>query len=242
MYCLYFYQSYPINCETDENVKCIRGKNAAFYRLVLGIFPPSISMLAILISMTLLYLLVRRQEKEASKYLSSKSLQKQKKRSRVVFNKAVLFIGSYTCIWMPFVITSIVNKKSGGNFALFLFVCIFIPLQGFFNAIIYLYDRMKFVEHLKRASELIKKRASSMFEKHRSSRSFIMKAIEEAKVFDDELQNSSDQEVCSHCDDKISNDVITVSTGSSSLILNAVVVEDVDLEKNVDKTIPSISS
>ena len=69
-----------------------------------------------------------------------------------------------------------------------------------------------------------------------------MKAIEEAKVFDDELQNSSDQEVGSHCDDKISNDVITVSTGSSSLILNAVVVEDVDLEKNVDKTIPSISS
>ena len=146
-------ESYPIGCDKSDEYGCIRGENAKHFRFTLFTIPVVIFMITIVVTMSLLYASVKKQEQAAAGYRSSRSTQSYSRTSRRVFVKVVWFIGSFCFIWIPTLF--IIQKPTGGcYFWLYLTSSIVIPLQGLFNAIIYNYEKLKNSDIVRRTSFL----------------------------------------------------------------------------------------
>ena len=112
--------------------------------------------------MIMLYSAVRKQELSMTKYSSRQSMKALSSRSRRVFIQAIWFIGSSCCIWVPSIAMAIASKQGHGSFVLTFTVALVVPLQGFFNAIIYTHARPNIHEFMKKFSSYIRDRASSI--------------------------------------------------------------------------------
>ena len=164
-------QSYPLNCDVDVTVECLRGDNANIYRILLMVIPISICIVIIIVAMTMLYASVREQEMKISQYTSRRALDTLSKRSRNVFIQAMMFVGSFSTIWLPGVAMVILSKQSQGNgsFWFLLLVSVCLPLQGAFNAIIYTRFRPDVKSLLKKFSDYLRRRTVVIFRGDSSS-------------------------------------------------------------------------
>ena len=137
-------QSYPIDCDTSDEYECLRGENTENLRKIFVTTPICSCVLIITITMSLLYISVREQEKSVSRYrVSYRSESLSSSRTRRVFIKAALFIGSFCLIWIPSTIGNSLQRRGNiYHIVVPFWISIFVPLQGLCNAIIYNYENI----------------------------------------------------------------------------------------------------
>ena len=149
-------QAYPIGCSTStsDEFKCTRGAKIKWLRFFYMVVPIVFNMITIFVTMSLLYASVRKQDQVDSRYTRSSNNQPSSRRSRKVFVKVVWFIGSFCLVWIPIFLNSVAMSYNYYNFWLFIISIVMIPLQGFFNAIIYNYEKLKNTDFMRRTSLL----------------------------------------------------------------------------------------
>ena len=103
----------------------------------------AIVLILILYSMTSVYYVVRSQEKRAAKW-GSQSAQEGRQR-KAVFTKAAMYISVYFLIWGPSLV-AVVSTNEANGMGTNILVSVILPLQGFFNALIYSGLVAKFLE------------------------------------------------------------------------------------------------
>lgn len=100
-------QSYPLDCETSDDIDCIRGENAALYRLIFMVFPCIVCVISISTCMTKLCLFVRRVESDAMKYSlhSSRNGVGCLKKTKKVFRRSCWYVGALVVVWAPMLVS-----------------------------------------------------------------------------------------------------------------------------------------
>ena len=184
-------QSYPIDCDTSDEYECLRGDHVVFLRNLFASGPIYICILIITITMSLLYISVREQEKSVSKYRrSQRSESSSSSRTRKVFIKAALFIGSFCFIWIPSLVGgALIKQRDVYNIFFPLWISIFVPLQGLFNAFIYNYEKLNGADMMRRVSYIFTPRLSS----GRIFRSVVLNDISSENSLNDEESHESQQ-------------------------------------------------
>ena len=150
--------SYPINCETSEEVECIRGgQDINFYRRIFMMIPAAIGLIGVTVLMITLYCAVRRQEERMRTYEfapSSRSItdmnnhndhfhaaRRSSQKSNAVFRRASFFIGVFFTCWTPIIVGSAIGKEpwlsSIGAYMIWIWQSIVTPLFGVLNAMVY---------------------------------------------------------------------------------------------------------
>ena len=146
--------SYPINCDTSEEYECLRGENAIMLRFLLLSIPIVLCVTIVIVTMSLLYISVKKQERLVSGYRSSRGNQSYSRVSRKVFVKVAWYIGTFSFIWIPPILIILIQYGDNINYWFLLMTSTLNPLQGFFNAIIFNYERLKNTEIMRRSSFL----------------------------------------------------------------------------------------
>ena len=83
-------QSYPLDCVHDENIPCEQGENFMKVKWILLIIPLLLTSLLIIVTMTLIYLTVKKQERKMKKYtFKIRSKEQHKKNCHIVCDIAV---------------------------------------------------------------------------------------------------------------------------------------------------------
>lgn len=142
-----FINGYPINCDNDDGVECIRGHSAlksqsAVFGYVL------VGNLIICVFISLLVLTVYRQEQRSDTYLSNGQLPTRKNTIATVW-QGIRYTNAYFLTYFAFYVIlgyDVVGDKGqnvteAGTYTLEIFYAIFTPLLGFFNSIVYFYPR-----------------------------------------------------------------------------------------------------
>lgn len=128
--------SYPLAKEYCDDV--VRGEDYVMYALFFGVIWIPVALLVICGTMVSLFLFVRKKERRAARWGgASASESRQQKR---VLAKAVQYISVYLLVWVPTLVTILTRLGSEGEQVFgvnSLIPSIFLPLQGFFNAMIY---------------------------------------------------------------------------------------------------------
>mmetsp|Transcript_26905 Transcript_26905/g.58834 ORF Transcript_26905/g.58834 Transcript_26905/m.58834 type:complete len:456 (+) Transcript_26905:511-1878(+) len=162
---LCWYAPYPGNCLSDPTVPCERGELAHVFRWVHYGFIWS-AILFVTVGMFLIYRKVHDNEAKTQRFTrfvhpedeetrpqrrmsflsrqeeELKAQQAAAGRSRKVANQAMLFVGALYLTWIFTTLTRIFQIVQGKTYyGLLVLMAIFFPLQGFFNAIIYLRPR-----------------------------------------------------------------------------------------------------
>lgn len=130
---LCWYAPFPQGCAGDE---CERGKHASLFRWI-HYFIIWSSILFNTLAMFLIFKSVRDVEKKTRRFSLDENYQ-----SRKVAKQALFFVGALYLTWFFTTgarVYSIVHKSS--NYPLLLLMAIFFPLQGFWNAMVYLRPR-----------------------------------------------------------------------------------------------------
>ena len=98
-------QSYPINCESFDEIDCIYADNAKQLLLYFMIVPVTLSFVLIAVFMSKLYYHVQKTEALVASYRSSLSALERKKKTslqtRKVFKMAQFYVGAHFFIWFP---------------------------------------------------------------------------------------------------------------------------------------------
>ena len=139
------------------------------YILVFFGMPFALSFVTIVSCMVMLFWSVRTQELRSAKWSSAAASGRNQKR---VFIKSMLYISAFLVAWIPCII--------GASQKQFLVLCIFAPLHGVLNVLIYtdMFTLMK--EGVKAGAASIRQSiASSSFRKSRSISSFVTKTSNE---------------------------------------------------------------
>lgn len=98
---------YPRGCVGDE---CIRGENYAKVRLYVVLLPILLCIITITVSMMMLYLHVRKLENVVHSYSNRWTRNLSGRKSKRVFRQALLYICAFLCVWVPFIVQSIIVK------------------------------------------------------------------------------------------------------------------------------------
>lgn len=161
--------SKPLDCMEDPNIECERGAKAAQYRYIFVGYQTFINFFIIIIAMIMLCVKVAKQERKMSETVaigrlsdataSEDSLTNHRQKSitleayrnpprnrtseRKVVKQAAVFVAAY---FFPFLFPSVhyFYKSFAGrrSFALWITMSFFMPLQGFFNAIVFIRPRV----------------------------------------------------------------------------------------------------
>lgn len=180
-------QSYQHGGETT----CIRGDNAYIYQYVFFVIIPYVTIFTSIVMFTLTYRLVREQEKKTMKYslrlagstmhesktyvgetLTASELRTMKRsymrKSKAVKETASMYLLFFFITWSPtfssMILKHTVKSESGQKLAQEingLFIAFLLPLQGFFNVLIYLRPRYKKIKE--KAKKLRQSRSSGRF-------------------------------------------------------------------------------
>ena len=126
-------------CEGAE-----RGEDFFYYQLGFAMVWVFIVLVLIIFSMTSVFCVVRKQERRASKWSQSALEARQRK---AVFTRAAMYISVYFLIWGPSLV-AVVSTTEANGMATNTLVSVMLPLQGFFNALIYSGFVSKFLEKL----------------------------------------------------------------------------------------------
>ena len=97
----------------------------------------TLSLTIVTFSLVFLYLTVRSQEKKMQRYSTRWVTESAAKSTRQVFWKAALLVVSYWCIWVPTIFRLLVWVHNFSSYSVVLFNSMFLPLGGFFNALIF---------------------------------------------------------------------------------------------------------
>lgn len=149
-----FVSGFPITCETNSSIECIRGKNARIYRVAFLVLPIwSLSIVSIA-AMLKVYWTVYKQEKAVAKYQGSHA----RKLSREVAWQAFWYFVAFFVVWIPIATESLVRSIRGlsSSYQVTLLVNIFLPLQGAFNFLLYIRPRYLRYRRNHKNSSLVK--------------------------------------------------------------------------------------
>jgi len=142
-----FVNGYPINCDNDNGVECIRGHNALISQSVIFGYV-LVGNLIICVFISLLVLTVYRQEKKSDTYLSNGQLPTRKNTIATVWQGIrytnayfLTYFALYVVLGYDLVGDEGKNMTEAGTYTLEIFYAIFTPLLGFFNSIVYFYPR-----------------------------------------------------------------------------------------------------
>eukprot|EP00571_Detonula_confervacea_P004530 CAMPEP_0172327360 /NCGR_PEP_ID=MMETSP1058-20130122/59343_1 /TAXON_ID=83371 /ORGANISM="Detonula confervacea, Strain CCMP 353" /LENGTH=387 /DNA_ID=CAMNT_0013044389 /DNA_START=120 /DNA_END=1283 /DNA_ORIENTATION=+ len=141
-------QSYENNGITN----CERGDNAEIYRWAIFFAPLWAAIVGTMVVMTLLVLAVRSQENKLAKYQfmpRNSTLQRQQKQDRRqhqqshrVTNQALRFVAVFYVTWAFATVNRLLQLIIGHSyFWLMVLHTVFVPLQGFFNFLVFIYPR-----------------------------------------------------------------------------------------------------
>lgn len=142
--------SKPIDCLEDPNIECERGLNSDKYRWIFVGYQTFLNFFIILISMIMLSVKVAKQERRLSRidetHSSSGRLRKKvngtEKKIRKSYKQASVYVAAYFFPFLfPTIHYSIKSFLGRRSFTTWLLMAIFMPLQGFFNAIVFIRPR-----------------------------------------------------------------------------------------------------
>jgi len=143
-----------------KNLMISKGENF-FNQAVLAIAWILLVMLGILFSMISLYLFVRQNERQAARWSTNAQEGRQQKR---VLTKSIAVIGAYFFTWIPSILALIPAIYTAMNVVIInTIVAAVLPLQGFFNALIFSGYMEKCIRRIcfgKRGSEAAPPRSS----------------------------------------------------------------------------------
>ena len=124
-------------CDHHDAVDCIRGSNIWFWRTVVQIIPFMFCFITICVSMYLLYKTVREQEQNMARHSRQFGVNEVKK-SKLALRKATEYIAAFAAVWVPVLFTAFFFDLGVKlPFGLWLMDATMIPIQGFFNALVY---------------------------------------------------------------------------------------------------------
>jgi hypothetical protein len=112
----------------------VRGENYFVYQIAFAMAWIFLTVLVIVGSMISLFLFVRKQELQAARWSYNAQEGRQQKQ---VLTKAMMYISVYALIWLPTITSLVVLEESFDPVAVTTIVATLLPLQGFFNSLIY---------------------------------------------------------------------------------------------------------
>ncbi|KAK1735761.1 G protein-coupled receptor family protein [Skeletonema marinoi] len=135
----------PYGCKNDPNVTCRFETTASYFYEAFAQAWIQLAYVVIIVTNLLIWLFVRRQEKEMEKYktrsVAAEQLSDMEKKSsyaRSVFVQSILYVGAFFLSWSWATIYHLVAWTTGKSVPwITLLINTFLPLQGFFNAFIY---------------------------------------------------------------------------------------------------------
>jgi len=133
---------YPLNCELDSDIQCTNNHKQIII-FFFGIFPVLVSFFIVFISMILVYLSMHNNYIRMRKYSfrgqhspGVLSLLKEKQKTA---KQATLFVLAFFLTWIiPFVNVVLILSNKTVPFCTALIQGLLMPLQGFWNALIYI--------------------------------------------------------------------------------------------------------
>ena len=139
----------PFGCLGNDDVPCERfGTTFPYFYEAFGQFWIQLAYVVIIITNLLIWLYVRKQEKQMQKYRMScrtvstdeklLKMKKSSKHARSVFIQSMLYVGAFIFTWSWATIFHLISWIGGVSvFWPTLLINTFLPLQGFWNAFIY---------------------------------------------------------------------------------------------------------
>ena len=135
----------PYGCKNDPNVTCRFETTAPYFYEAFAQAWIQLAYVVIIVTNLLIWLFVRRQEKEMDKYRTRSAaaeqladMEKKSSYARSVFIQSILYIGAFVLTWSWSAISFVVAWTTGKSVPwITVLANMFIPLQGFFNAFIY---------------------------------------------------------------------------------------------------------
>ena len=139
----------PFGCLGNDEVPCERfGTTFPYFYEAFGQFWIQLAYVVIIITNLLIWLYVRKQEKQMQKYRMScrtistdeklLKMKKSSKHARSVFIQSMLYVGAFVLSWSWATVFHLISWIGGVSaFWPTLLINTFLPLQGFWNAFIY---------------------------------------------------------------------------------------------------------
>jgi len=120
-----WFGEYPTDCTRDPDVECTSHIHSGIFRFTFGFLPIILSFIAIVVSMFMIY---------ATVY--NLNLLAERKQAAI---QALSFIGAYLLTWtLPFTNLILLSTIGRVPFSTNLLQAILLPMQGFFNAMVYI--------------------------------------------------------------------------------------------------------
>jgi hypothetical protein len=151
----------PYGCKCNPDVECRFEYTAAYFYEAFAQGWIQVAYVVIIVTNLLIWLYVRKQEKQMSKYqvlfsFASEQLSDMEKKSsyaRNVFIQSILYVGAFFLTWSWASIYHIYAWTTRKSLPwITLLINVFIPLQGFFNA--FIYARPRYMQLKKRRGSL----------------------------------------------------------------------------------------
>jgi hypothetical protein len=136
------FEDYPAGCAADDNVECLRGEDYYNFSRLCGVGSAGITGLIILVSMFFIFWKVRQTEIQLNKY-AAEGADVKMQRTKETGIRALYYIGAFFICFWPLVaiqITPLEETEENRTiyFVLSVLSKLLNPLQGFFNAWIFM--------------------------------------------------------------------------------------------------------
>lgn len=142
----------PYGCKSNPEVECRFGTTAAYFYEAFAQGWIQLAYVVIIVTNLLIWLFVRKQEKEMEKYKTKSisaaateqlsDMEQKSSYARSVFIQSILYVGAFFLSWSWATIFHLVAWITGVSVPwITLLINTFLPLQGFFNAFIYVRPR-----------------------------------------------------------------------------------------------------
>ena len=149
----------PYGCNTDPDVACRFQYTAAYFYEAFAQGWIQVAYVVIIVTNLLIWMYVRRQEKDMEKYrtrLTNEEMAERQQKSsyaRNVFIQSILYVGAFILCWSWATVYHLVAWTTGASVPwITLLINTFLPLQGFFNA--FIYARPRYIRLKKRYGHL----------------------------------------------------------------------------------------
>lgn len=132
----------PAGCDVDDEIECVRGNHSWIFQWAFLYAEVWFIFVFISIAMLCVYFKVYTQERANGQYRFNSDAGTNYKYSRKVANQAMLYVGAFYMTWIFGTLTRLLQLIQGKTyFPLIICMTIFFPLQGFFNALVYMRPR-----------------------------------------------------------------------------------------------------
>eukprot|EP00516_Mucochytrium_quahogii_P004073 CAMPEP_0203765596 /NCGR_PEP_ID=MMETSP0098-20131031/18497_1 /ASSEMBLY_ACC=CAM_ASM_000208 /TAXON_ID=96639 /ORGANISM=" , Strain NY0313808BC1" /LENGTH=353 /DNA_ID=CAMNT_0050661861 /DNA_START=429 /DNA_END=1490 /DNA_ORIENTATION=+ len=140
MWC--FIAESPPGCSLPgSTVPCVRGHGAPEYQFYLCYIPLWLSVLFSAVAMYLVYTVVRDQDRKINKLVASQM--KRFENTKRLVKQALLYVTAFFITWFFVTVMRLYNAATGNfSFPLAVLSVTFMPAQGFFNMLCFMYPRI----------------------------------------------------------------------------------------------------